>query len=194
MCRGQGERHAVISCHPPPQCRSVGPENPGHVCWLTSAAAGTPGNSIRSTPTREGGVAPGLPGILCHAPTCSPLCPFTLNSWQADLDCWFFQLLFQVIPSWILLLILFKAGPRILWSQLQFHPSFCLIISGKSVCNLSMYPWYAPAIHFDKAEMFNFNAAYKQFQDWTFLLPVISARTFVPHFLLWIEPFHCGFR
>lgn len=127
-----GGKHAVISYHLPPQSQSVGPKNSGHICWLTSAAAGAPGDS-RQEPTWEGHIPPGLPGIPCHVPTCNPLCPLTLNSWQADLDWHFFflKLLFQVIPSWILLLIFFKAGLRILWSQLQFHPSFCLIISGK---------------------------------------------------------------
>lgn len=45
--------------------------------------------------------------LLC--PLC-PLCPF----WTADLDCYFFQLLLQVIPSLFLLLIFFKVGLRAL--------------------------------------------------------------------------------
>lgn len=114
------------------------------------------GTPSRSTLERKRGQNLGSPAAFAVSPSAAH---FAHSLWTADKLIWiaiFFQLLFQVIPSWILLLIFFKAGLCTLWSQLQFHPSFCLIISGRSMCSLPMHHWYGPTVHSYKVEMFAF--------------------------------------
>lgn len=148
--RTGGEKHTVISCQfssPESICRAKTPRT--HLLihlwccrnsWGLQAGTDPQGREGGREEEREGerqaGIVPGLPGILCRA-------HFAHSLRTADLDCCFFQLLFQVIPSLLLLLIFFKAGLCTPWSQLQFHLSFCLIISGNPVCSLTMHQVWA---------------------------------------------------